>query len=96
MDIFSITNLKLYKPLSNIPQFQNLSPTPRIVMRNANTPKAPPFQQIFFHPSYPNRTRPSKNAPNMSLLNIALNGGFTYTFAIRSYKGKVPTPPIVF
>jgi hypothetical protein len=48
MDVISISNLKLQKPLSSISQLQNFLSTPRIVLRNPYTPKTLLFKKFSF------------------------------------------------
>jgi hypothetical protein len=54
--ITPIPNLKLEKILSQLPQLNNLSPTPSSRRRDIEQPKAPYFYQIQLHPSHPKRT----------------------------------------
>jgi hypothetical protein len=56
MNHLFITNFKFNKILSNTPKFKNLSPTSRVTLGNAYTPKTPPFQHISLYPSNPNRS----------------------------------------
>jgi hypothetical protein len=64
MNVFPISHLKPQKYFSRIPQFHNLFPIPRTILRNPNTPKTLSFQQILLHSRHPNGTRSSKQTSN--------------------------------
>jgi len=60
VNVLAITNLKLEKTSGHARHLEKFTPTPRAILGDAYTPKAPPFQQIMLDPSNPYRVGSSK------------------------------------